>query len=386
MENTKILVLGGGVYHISLVKAIREMNLNCIAVSYFAHDPALQYANASFNISSTDIGALSELINTQKVTHIITTASEINTFTQAELNQNFGFNGVFTSMVKAVSHKPELVSLLYSLKLPTPKTDIIDLSKQQAATYLKYSNQLIFKPARGSGSVGVFRELEDYPTEKSGELYLVQDYIEGEDISGQAVIEDGKVCFIAFSKKWGVREYVPFVHWISDEIRIEYGDDISAQINAVNNKIGFKTGTISFDVRLGDEAYLIDYSLRLSGNMLIEAMNEAYDIDMFQHHIRQVLDLPRSLKADYSNDKQVIAIILGTASASSELSILRQKIEQLIDAYPSVNVHQLYWDDLQVSEPFLNSRNRIGHALLSAQKKEELEELALKIKHVLGFE
>ena len=127
MENTKILVLGGGVYHISLVKAIREMKLNCIAVSYFAHDPALQYANASFNISSTDIGALSELINTQKVTHIITTASDINTFTQAELNQNFGFNGVFTSMVKAVSHKPELVSLLHSLKLPTPKTDIIDL-------------------------------------------------------------------------------------------------------------------------------------------------------------------------------------------------------------------------------------------------------------------
>lgn len=384
-SDIKILVLGASVYHISLFKKLNELQIPFISVSYYSDDPAVQFANLFYPISSTAIDELAELIQNERITHIVTTASDANTFSLARLNELFGFEGVLPKQVDAVSHKPNLVALITALGLPSPFTKVLQLSLGEAEHWLNQPTPYIFKPARGSGSVGVFTRLKDFPVENVGQLYMVQEYIDGGDISGQAIIENGETVFLAFSKKWAVNEYVPFVHWISDDLKKKIGQEIARQLFAINDSVGFKNGTVSFDLRLGKHPFIIDYSYRLSGNLLIEAMNLAYNVDIYEHHILQLLNKPRNLSPSFLK-QQVCAIIFGTSRMRADLESIRAQIEFTLYKSSDITVHELLWDNVIVSKPFINSRNRIGHALLSSRSIENLQKIALEIKAILELE
>ena len=90
----KLLVLGASVYHVSLFKKLKVMGIPFVAVSYFEKDAGIQHVDDFLNVSTTDIHRLESIINEQKITHVITTASDANTFSQALLNEKFGFPGV----------------------------------------------------------------------------------------------------------------------------------------------------------------------------------------------------------------------------------------------------------------------------------------------------
>lgn len=377
----KLLVLGASVYHVSLFKRLKQMGLPFVAVSYLESDAGIRYVDEFLNVSTTDIPRLENIIQEQKITHVITTASDANTFSQALLNEKFGFSGVTTNQIIAVSHKPNLVELIKRLGLPSPQTEVIYLTNANAEFWLKKPTEYILKPARGSGSVGVFKRIEDFPRDKDGELYLVQEYISGGDISGQAVVEDGKIIFVAFSKKWAINEYVPFVHWISNDLKLNIGTEVSDQLNAINRTLGFDRGTISFDLRLGEKPYIIDYSYRLSGNLLIEAINLAYNIDLYEHHILQILNQNRDLNPIYL-EKQVIAIIFGTSNPNKSFENLRLQIENVLKANIDITIHEIVWDKIEKIQPFINSRNRLGHALISSSSLHSLQELSTKIKSI----
>jgi predicted ATP-grasp superfamily ATP-dependent carboligase len=381
----KVLVLGASVYHVSLFKKLKELEIPFVAVSYLDKDPGVRYADEFLNVSTTDIYRLESIINEQKITHVITTASDANTFSQALLNEKFEFPGVMLNQINAVSHKPNLVNLINHLGLPSPHTEVINLSKGIAEFWLNKTKEYILKPARGSGSVGVFKKIEDFPVEKDGELYLVQEYISGGDISGQAVVENGKIVFVAFSKKWAINEYVPFVHWVSNDLKESISGEVSDQLDSINSKVGFTRGTISFDLRLGEKPYIIDLSYRLSGNLLIEAFNLAYNINLYEHHVLQILDGSRVLKPVYI-EKQVIAIILGTSNRNTSFENLKVQVENILSEYSDVNIHEIVWDEIDEIQPFINSRNRLGHVLISGENVLRLQDLATNIKTICELE
>ena len=385
LADIRMLVLGAGIYHVSLLKEFRALKIITIAASYLPNDPGLQFADKGLNISSTSIDDLAEIIRYEGITHIITIASDANTFSQATLNRNFNFNGLMPFQVEAVSYKPNFFILLNKLQLPCPETETFYLSERKVETLLINNPSLIFKPSRGSGSNGIFRNLNELPKNRIGESYLSQRFLEGTDISGQAILENGKVTFIAFSEKWAVNGYVPFVHWISPPLYHKIGIEVSREIECISEAIEFKSGTISLDIRLCEEIpYIIDYSLRLSGNMLIEAINLAFNINLFRYHILQTLNLPRRLDSSIS-DKKIAAIIFGTGKVRKDLDLVKSKIEHLL-FHSKIIINQLVWDNLSESTIFTDSRHRIGHALVSFENQEDMENIVNQIKEILELE
>lgn len=378
-----ILVLGGGVYHIPLVKKAVELGHKTLAVSFLENDPALKYASASIAISSTDVAALSTLIQSENIDAVITTASDWNTFSQAELNKRFGFIGVQPEQVKAVSEKERFNLLLEKLLLPNPETNEVILSPTVFNDF-KRKGKHIFKPEKGSGSADVFTTEAIFPAHLNGQSFLAQTFIEGLEFGGQAIIEKGEVIFVALSRKELINEVVPFAHVIGLPEMDGFTENVKAQLQKIVTEIDFISGTINFDIRENErELYIIDLSLRLSGNGLIEAINESYGINLFDYHIRQVLDEPRFLEFQLKK-KIAVSIVLGTAKAEVNLAEIREKITFYLNQ-TKVEISELVWDDIRESEPFTKSKNRIGHAIFIADSEVELNQLLLKIKTLLGF-
>ena len=148
LRNNFCLVLGGSVYHISLLKALKKCKIPSIAVSYFENDPALEYADRSLNISSVDLPEIRSLFSQFKIDFVITTASDINTFTQAELNREFGLDGVIPQQVEQVSDKFKFNQLLDKLDLPTPYFKKIELTENILEEFNRFG-RVIFKPIKG---------------------------------------------------------------------------------------------------------------------------------------------------------------------------------------------------------------------------------------------
>ncbi len=378
-----LLVLGGGVYHIPLVEQIKTLGHKCVATSYLKNDPALSFADVAAQVSSTDVEALERLVVDSEIAAILTTASDWNTFSQAALNEKFAFRGVLPEQVNAVSEKFGFNQLLKKLELPHVLTEEVILTEPFFSTF-KNRSKYIFKPVKGSGSADVFTTENNFPSVLTGRTFLVQRYINGAELGGQAMIERGSVAFLALSKKILVNGVVPFAHIVGTEETAPYCAEIQHQLKKIVAEIKLEYGTLNFDVRVENErVFIIDLSLRLSGNGLIEAINESFGVNLFANHIQQIVDGPRELSP---HEKPVLAasVVLGTAKAETDLVAIRTKIESLIEDSDIESI-ALVWDEITQSEAFVKSKNRIGHIIFTAQNQGEIESFIHETKQILGF-
>jgi predicted ATP-grasp superfamily ATP-dependent carboligase len=320
-----ILVLGAGVYHIPLVQSILKLGHKAIATSFLKNDPALKWASVTKNISSTDVSTLSDLVKNEKIEAIATTASDWNTFSQAELNAQFHLNGVRPVQVHAVSEKLRFNQLLKKLALSHVSSEEVVLRESLFEAYKKQDKH-IFKPLKGSGSADVFTTEDEFPQKLIGQKFLAQTFIEGSELGAQAIIENGQVLFLALSQKELVHNVVPFAHILGNQKVTEFEQDIKTQLEQIAAHLDFQSGTMNLDIRQsGSVLYIIDLSLRLSGNGLIEAINESYSVNLFEYHIQQIIEESRKL-APLTKPLLAASVVFGSAKAEKDLSPIRTKI------------------------------------------------------------
>jgi predicted ATP-grasp superfamily ATP-dependent carboligase len=377
-----VLVLGAGIYAVPLIKALRRLNRWVVASSYDANEPGFQFAHQKLLVSTTDVPQLKQLILSHEIEAIFTTASDWNTFSQAALNDHFSLNGVNSFQVKQVSEKTTFFDCLQKLNLPVPKTTLVALGPDTLPP--KNFSNFILKPVQGSGSTDVFKNPNHIPESLFGKKYLLQEYIEGKEYGGQAFVENQKIQFLQLSEKYLVNEVVPFAHLLSRKGMEEATFQITNQLDLLVRQLEFESGTVNIDVRFdGQNYYLIDCSLRLSGNNLIDAMNMAFDFNFYDYHCCQILQqeraLPQSFKKEY-----VAAIVLGTATAKEDLKAVQRKVHTTLNE-TNVAIIELQWDDIQQSKPFVAGKHRIGHVLVQAEDKLQIEILINQLKKDLEF-
>jgi hypothetical protein len=82
--------------------------------------------------------------------------------------------------------------------------------------------------------------------------------------------------------------------------------------------------------------------------------------------------------------KNVAAIVLGTATAKDDLKETRQKVHTTLNQ-ANVTILALHWDNVQQSKPFVAGKHRIGNVLVQAADKQQIEILIHQLKQDLEF-
>lgn len=169
-------------------------------------------------------------------------------------------------LLRRLNDKGEFDRLLRSLKLPAPKTRLLDSPEQARTEPLEFP--LMMKPLRGEGGAGVRRvdsraELTSLVTlhgASFGWPCLVQEFIPGEDIDLSLLADHGRVVAWTIQRRPpGPKEVIEFL--LHPRV-LEIGSDLVAACRY--------HGVIHFDMRIDrrtNEALMIEANPRFWGSL-----------------------------------------------------------------------------------------------------------------------
>jgi len=294
-----LLVLGAGVFQIPLILKAKELGYTACATSFLPDDPGLRICDRAFNVSTLDLDGLERLCRDERVSGVVTAASDVGTLAVGRLNDRLGLPGLTEDQVRNVTDKVAFVRLLKRLELPCPQSQSVDgLRDLDAALETVRSYPVIMKPRFASGSRGVRVcasaievRLNHAAVMRSSLLdpgYVLQQFLPGIEHGGECLLENGSVAFLRLTHKYHNERKVPLGHCVPYECPPTVMDSLRRQIETIAKALHVQHSAVNLDVILPPDGppHLIDVSFRLGGNLLPHLMHQAFGTDTHERVIR----------------------------------------------------------------------------------------------------
>lgn len=205
----KILVLAGGADQIALIEELkRRGNNTIILIDYFENPPASEYADRHIVASTLDTEKVKEIAVAEQVDLICTACTDQALLTVAKVSEYLDLPCYIDYQTALnVTNKAFMKSVMVANDIPTAK--YITLHEYSLKDLSNFKFPLVVKPVDCNSSKGV-RKVED---EKSLRLSLndavcysrthtaiVEEFINGEEISADFYIENSEVKFLCATK------------------------------------------------------------------------------------------------------------------------------------------------------------------------------------------
>lgn len=217
MHKSTIVIIGAGVFQIPAITEAKRMGFFIVAIDGAANAAGFEHADRHFVADIKNAEECIRLIKDIKPVAVFALSAEIAVVTVATICNHFGLPGISPEAALNSTNKKRMRECFARENLPSPKFIAIfkeeDLKKK--ANLIGFP--LVIKPADSAGSRGVsmvktedrlieaFTHAKNYST--SGEV-LIEDYMEGVEISVEAYIQNGEVTILSLSDK--IRTPLPY--------------------------------------------------------------------------------------------------------------------------------------------------------------------------------
>jgi len=379
LKRSKILILGASVYQVPLISLAKELGFYTYAISNIETDPGLEVADESYPVSILDCESIYKLISDNNIDAALTCASDLATLTLGKINDKFSFEGISHKQAYTVSNKAEFGKLQDLLKLPHPKKWIFSDSKSIKKDEINDTIfPLIIKPVLGSGSKGVVlinfqRELhdflaglDDYKIYENG--VIIEKYLSGKDVSGECILQEGRVGFLEFTEKQTDHNLIPISHRVPYDVDRDAYNSIKLQINRICHYLKVENSIINLDViiREKDEPVIIDFSFRPGGNHMYELMKLKYGIDVLRKLFEFSGLLPLESVKKACSQNSYTSCILG---AEDEFVMTNEFVNNLKREWEernlSISLFNLDYKSGDTVPKFTASNKRFGNVIFS---------------------
>jgi len=383
-NDRKLLVVGAGPFQLPLIEKGKELGYRVYAVSNVQKDPGLRAADYGLNISILDFDALEKLCRQERITAVVTGASDLGTFAVGHLNDVLGLPGLSAEQVRSVSDKGRFIRLQEKLDLPRPESfrihtrDDLEAALQDISTY-----PVILKPLHASGSRGIrvahdpagVRGAHDFVQRHSflRKGYVLQTYLDAVEYGGECLVEAGKVVFLQMTHKFLNEGHVPLGHCVPCHPPDGVQRAVAEQIESIAAHLGVEHAPVNIDVMISPDRppILIDLSFRLGGNLLPRLMREKFGCDTFRRVIEYC---DREQLPPLGNLEETPgtfgAIIFGSSTAGILTAEMKDRTTRLFR--DASRIVELVFD-LSVGdafERFDQGSHRFGHALFEVESLE----------------
>jgi len=225
--------------------------------------------------------------------------------------------GIPYSIARNVRNKHGFRAFCAAQGLPTPQNKLIRNKRDISYVLKHFSFPVVAKPVYGSSSVFVVKVetkdelpqiisyINDNISEKiesaltSGTQIFVEEYIEGEEVDIDMLIQNGRVKFYSIMDNDATNE--PFF--------VETGDSIpsslpkKAQLELVKmaeevlEKLGIQNGCIHFEAKWTKKGpYPIEVNLRMGGDMTYSCVKTCWGVDLIENAAKIALGIHISPK------------------------------------------------------------------------------------------
>ena len=210
MNKNKAVVLGGTNSHIELIKDLKRRGYFTILIDYYETPPAKKHADIHIQESTMDFNKVLEICQKEKINLIISSSVDQANLTACFVAEKLNLPIPY-SYKTALEVTDKSIMKFKMTKAGIPTSKYITLSKQSKKQDIGQLNfPVMVKPADNCGSAGVnkannYEELSlhlntAYEASRGG-MAIVEDFIEGKEISVYAFIHSGQAEIIMISER-----------------------------------------------------------------------------------------------------------------------------------------------------------------------------------------
>lgn len=288
----KALCIAGGVPHVELIKQLKGRGIETVLVDGSSNCLAKTYADKFYRVDVFDFDAVKQIAVLEKVDLIITVCADQVLLVVARLSEELGLPCYvdYETCCKA-SNKIEMKRMFKRVGIPSSEfVELNDFDFEKIRT-LKFP--VIVKPVDAYSSKGVRKAVNIEEAEKffaeakqisrDGGV-IVEEFIEGEELSVDAFVVNGKAKVLSISKSDKIKTDNRFVIFrgrypalITEKVKNDIQDicqKIADELHLCNSPFLVQMLTS------GDGVSVLEYCTRTGGNMKWLMIKYASGVDV----------------------------------------------------------------------------------------------------------
>ena len=318
------MILGASILQLPAIQKANKMGLQVIAVDMNPDAIGFKEKNVISEVISTiDIDAVLQVAKKHKINGIMTLASDMPMRTVAIVAKELNLIGISEETAIKATNKVKMRDALYENNVPCP----VYFKVNEKEEYKKSVNQIknmnckcIVKPADNSGSRGIYlisnyEENEIDTAFKYSKKYsrdgdiLVEEYMEGPEVSVETLSIDGKCNVIQITDKLttGAPYFVEMGHSQPSELDIETKKKIKEIAIAANHAIGIENGPSHTEIKITQNGpKIVELGARLGGdNITTHLVTLSTGVDMVECCINIALGKKADFKIKYNKGSAI---------------------------------------------------------------------------------
>lgn len=318
------MILGASILQLPAIQKANKMGLQVIAVDMNPDAIGFKEKNVISEVISTiDIDAVLQVAKKHKINGIMTLASDMPMRTVAIVAKELNLIGISEETAIKATNKVKMRDALYENNVPCP----VYFKVNEKEEYKKSVNQIknmnckcIVKPADNSGSRGIYlissyEENEIDTAFKYSKRYsrdgdiLVEEYMEGPEVSVETLSIDGKCNVIQITDKLttGAPYFVEIGHSQPSKLDIETKKKIKEIAIAANHAIGIDNGPSHTEIKITPNGpKIVELGARLGGdNITTHLVPLSTGVDMVECCINIALGKKADFKIKYNKGSAI---------------------------------------------------------------------------------
>ena len=313
MSEKKVLLLGASALQLAAIRKAKELGVTCIAVDYDENAVGVKEVDKFYNVSTIDYKRVLETAQKEEVDGIFTICSDRPMQIVAKVGATLGLNTISCEAALLATNKAFMRNALFDNNVSIPKYKICKdfLDFKNAIKELGFP--VIVKPSDNSGSRGIsfiecensYNQAYEYAKENSLDgVVLVEEFVNGDEVSVEAFVENGEVRIIQITDKitTGAPHFVEMGH----NQPSAHPDHIvtlikETTINAVK-ALKIEGGPVHAELKVArDGVKVIELGARLGGDYIAtDLVPLSTGVDLVEANIKWALGLPFNLDKKYS--------------------------------------------------------------------------------------
>lgn len=300
----KALVLAGGFPQIALIKELKNRGIKVLLADYYQEPVAKPYADKFYCVSTLDVDSIEKVARNEQVDFLITVCTDQALLTVALVSEHLGLPCYIDYQTALnVTNKEYMKKVFLKDGIPTSKHVILREYDTKALEQMDYP--LIVKPVDCNSSKGVIRAQHNNQLREAfinalnlsrTHTAIIEEYIEGQEISVDAYIENGIAHVLSISSNDKIADEERFIIFRGNypAQRLEnVKEKITETVQKIADSFNLKnTPMLVQMIHREDKIFVLEFSARTGGGAKYLMVKKASGFDV----IKAVVDLTLGMK------------------------------------------------------------------------------------------
>ena len=300
----KALVLAGGFPQIALIKELKNRGIKVLLADYYQEPVAKPYADKFYCVSTLDVDSIEKVARNEQVDFLITVCTDQALLTVALVSEHLGLPCYIDYQTALnVTNKEYMKKVFLKDGIPTSKHVILREYDTKALEQMDYP--LIVKPVDCNSSKGVIRAQDNEQLREAltnalnlsrTHTAIIEEYIEGQEISVDAYIENGIAHVLSISSSDKIADEERFIIFRGNypAQRLEnVKEKIAETVQKIADFFNLKnTPMLVQMIHREDKIFVLEFSARTGGGAKYLMVKKASGFDV----IKAVVDLTLGMK------------------------------------------------------------------------------------------